>query len=255
MQAVYVEPKLTPLTFAEACEAMRFALTDNGRKPSDEVLALALAKSALETGRWKAIWNGNFGNIKAGESYVGMYTCIVLNEVLQGKVVWFAPEGRMAGGRGSPVVAEHYAVPPGHPQTRMRAYANQYDGAQSYVEFVAGGRYKAAWARLLAGDAAGYSRALKAAGYYTADEPTYTKAVVSLHTDMLRAVRGLKPEHEIDLRSGEYDALRTLVVVNRFVVEEYERVREGFGSGAAMQEYERRDTDRSPPPSDMEPNT
>ncbi len=42
----------------------------------DDTLALALAKTALETGRWQRIWNSNFGNIKASESYVGQYTCI-----------------------------------------------------------------------------------------------------------------------------------------------------------------------------------
>jgi hypothetical protein len=146
MIATYVPSVLTPLTFDEAAGALRAALRDKLQaNPTTEALALALA-----------IWNANYGNVKAGPNYVGMYTCITLNEVLGGKVVWFAPEGQLAGGRGTPIVGERHAVPPGHPQTRMRAYANRYDGAFAYVDFVAGGRYADAWQRLLVGDAAGY---------------------------------------------------------------------------------------------------
>lgn len=249
MQAVYVMPKLTPLTFVQAAAAMRWALTSNGVGPTDNVLALALAKTALETGRWTAIWNDNWGNIKAGDKYHGMFTCIVLNEVLNGKLVWFAPDGQLAGGRGSAVVGQRWAVPPGHPQTRMRAYANEYDGAQSYVDFVSGGRYAKAWQKLLAGDAAGYVHALKVAGYFTADEATYTKAVVSLHNEMVAKLRG--EEHdEVNLDAPEYDPLRNVRVLDQFTTTEYERLRnERSGAGAAMAEYERAgDTDPAPPP-------
>jgi len=148
-----------------------------GVEPSDRALALALAKTALETARWKSMWNWNWGNIKAGENFEGMYTCISLNEVLEGKTVWFAPSGRLdvKGGR---VIAEAYKVPPGHPQTRMRAYANGFDGAQEYVTFLANGRYRDAWARLLEGDPVGFVRELKAKGYFTADESSYRLGVV-----------------------------------------------------------------------------
>ena len=50
---------------------MRWALaTHLGQKEHDvrdEVVALALAKTALETGRWTAIWCDNWGNVKAGD--------------------------------------------------------------------------------------------------------------------------------------------------------------------------------------------
>jgi hypothetical protein len=254
MQAVYVEPQLTPLTFEDAAQAMRWALTDDATKqaPSDETLALALAKTALETGRWKAIWNDNWGNIKAGDKYVGMYTCIVLNEVLNGKVVWFAPNGQLSAGRGTPVVGAPLAVPPGHPQTRMRAYANQYDGALAYVEFVKGGRYAAAWQKLLAGDAVGYVHALKVAGYFTADEATYTKAVVALQKEMLAKLRA-QPHDEVDLDAPEYNPLRNLHVIDHYVDAEYERIRAGFNAAQSLREYEGSDTE--PPTPDAEPNS
>jgi hypothetical protein len=214
MLATYVDPKLTPMAFEEAEAAMRAALGGMlSTRPRDEVLSLALAKSALETGRWKAIWNDNWGNVKAGSTYGGMFTCITLNEVLSGKVVWFAPEGQLAGGRGSAVVGQRYDVPPGHPQTRMRAYANHYDGAYAYVDFVSGKqRYAASWQALLAGDPVGYVRELKKAGYFTADEEPYRKAVVSLHKEFLAKVRN-KPREPED--EPDWDALRAIVATQQ----------------------------------------
>jgi hypothetical protein len=214
--ATYVHPRTTPYTFEEAAEAMRAALTAYlGGKPRDEVLALALAKSALETGRWRSIWCHNFGNQKAGPEYVGMFTCITLNEVLAGEVVWFTPEGQLRGTPGSAVVGQRWPVPPGHPQTRMRAYANRYDGAYAYVDFVSSQRrYTAAWHALLAGEPVTYVSELKRAGYFTADELPYRKAVVSLHREFLTKLRGQGwTPSEPD---PDWSRLRRLVVAQRF---------------------------------------
>src|SRR5512133_3177238 len=94
MRAAYVPPVRTPLTWREAAHCLRWALG----MPRPSVLALAWAKSALETGRWSAMWGYNWGNVKASTSYAGMYTCITLNEVLPARgVVWFAPEGELSG--------------------------------------------------------------------------------------------------------------------------------------------------------------
>lgn len=185
MLAKYTPAVKTPLTFEQAAAAMREALTAKlGAPPTVEAMALALAKTALETGRWQAIYCFNWGNIKASPSYQGSYCCIELNEVLGGKVVWFAPSGRIAH-KGGPAIAEFSTVPPGHPQTRMRAHATAAEGAKAYVDFVAGGRYAAAWQRLLAGDAVGYATMLRQAGYYTAPLADYLKGVVSLQREFI----------------------------------------------------------------------
>lgn len=205
MKAVYTEPVRTVFTFEQAEAAMRWALKCQlDADPRDEVVALALAKTALETGRWKSCWNGNWGNIKAGEKYEGQYTCILLNEVLRrgGRdvVVWFRPEGELVGGPTSPLKGAPIPVPEGHPQTRMRAYANHYDGALSYVEFVAGGMYAKAWQSLLRGDATQYVYDLKAKGYFTADVNIYAKSVDSIFREFLSRIRRLPdvPEAEVD---------------------------------------------------------
>ncbi len=192
VKAVYVAPFKTPLTFAEAAKAMRQGiLVATGEHPSNAALALALAKTALETGRWQSMWNNNWGNVKAGAEYYGMYTCITLNEVLNGRTVWFAPEGELVRKDG-PLKYAPLAVPPGHVQTRMRAYANAYDGAQQYVDFVANRRNRAAWQRLLAGDPAGYVHALKVKGYFTADEATYRRGVERIFAEYLSGLETLR---------------------------------------------------------------
>jgi hypothetical protein len=206
MKAVYVEPVKTPLTFDEAADRMQQGiLVATGIAPTTKALALALAKTALETARWQSMYCHNWGNIKAGDSYVGMYTCIPLNEVLNGKVVWFDPKGQLDR-KGGGLVGVEWGVPPGHPQTRMRAYANGFDGAQQYVDFVANGRYKDAWARLLDGDAPGYVRALRAKGYFTADEATYLRGVESLFREFhakLEARRDTDPAPPLEPDHGE----------------------------------------------------
>lgn len=215
MQAIFQEAKRTPCTFEEAAEMMKWKLsTVLGKDPSVEVLSLALAKTALETGRWTQIWNSNWGNVKAGETYQGMFTCIKLNEVLGGKLVWFAPEGQLTSKTGV-VVGKVWEVPPGHPQTRMRAYANNYDGVDSYVDFVSGGRYKAAWAKLLAGDAVGYVHSLKLAGYFTASEELYRKGVVALQNEFLKKLKMEKPVKA----NVEWEKLQAMVPQLQFDVE------------------------------------
>lgn len=229
MKAAYVEPVRTPLTFEHAAECMRWALkTQLGTNPADPVLALALAKTALETGRWTQIWNNNWGNVKAADTYAGMFTCIKLNEVLtrHGKkvVIWFAPEGELTSANGT-IIGNPIAVPDGHPQTRMRALANEYDGVDSYVQFVAVGYYAQAWLRLLDGDAAGYVHNLKARGYFTADEAVYTRGVVSLQREFVARLRSEEPPESIDL---EWIALRDLVPELQFSADELKESACGF---------------------------
>jgi len=177
--ATYAEPSVTPLSFHDAQEALRWALGN----PKLEQLALCLAKSALETGRWQKIWNYNFGNVKAGGSYIGMFTCIRLNEVIDGKVKWFNPD------------SEGFAVPPGHPQTRMRAYANAWDGAQEYIG-VLRGRFGLAYDAMMTGDPVKYVHTLKAMHYFTADEGAYLKGVQSLYREFVAKLQGL-PHEEV----------------------------------------------------------
>jgi hypothetical protein len=220
MKAQYVEPRRTPLTFEEARHCLEWALKWTiGKEPSDDVLALSMAKCALETGRWTQMWCNNWGNVKCGPEHIGMFTCITLNEVLKGKLVWFAPEGQLscAPSKGGKLTAQPLPVPDGHPQTRMRAFANQFSGVEEYVSFVANGRYKSAFAKLLAGDAVGYVHALKVAMYFTADETLYRNGVVALQREMLARIRNVEPPTKVDL---EWERLLQIVPGMQFDVAE-----------------------------------
>lgn len=143
----------------EAAYALREAWKKlYGDYPSNNSLALMWSQWALETGRGKAIWNYNFGNIKrsADEDYC-MYRC---NEDINGKLEWFDPPNK---------------------QTWFRSYSTAVDGAYDYIRFLSQKqRYQIAWAAVKAGDPAAFGHALKMAGYYTANEAQYTKGLVSL---------------------------------------------------------------------------
>lgn len=192
MIATFIEDTLTPFSFEEADEAMTAALPKGSRV---EVRALALAKTALETGRWKKIHCSNWGNIKAGDTYVGMFTAFACGEELKEGSCWFEPDGTIKNlTHGTTTKPVAYDVPPGHPMTRFRAYANRFDGAFEYVDFVAGGHYAQAWLALLAGDAVGYVHQLKAKGYFTAAEGPYVAAVVAMQREFIGKLRGELPE-------------------------------------------------------------
>lgn len=211
MLATYVDAEKRPLAFEQAARAMKAALASQlGHDPSDAVLALALAKTALETGRWQSMWNDNWGNIKAAVSYVGMYTAFACNEILKGVAVWFTPRGRLDHKDGT-VIAEWYDGEPWHPQTRFRAYANEFDGCYSYVDLIATGRYKVAWAMLLSGNVTGFVHELKLAGYFTADEGLYLKGVSGLYNEMLARVKDLP--HEEHIPEGDHDWALILATV------------------------------------------
>lgn len=203
MTATFTEDLLTPLTFEQASEAMKAALaTQLVHQPSDEVLALALAKTALETARWQSLHRSNMGNAKAGVTFVGMYTAFACNEILNGIAVWFSPYGRLDK-KGGVVVAESFSGEPWHPQTRFRAYANEFDGCYEYVALIATGRYKVAWTKLLSADIVGFIHELKLAKYFTADESLYLKGVQGLYGEMLARVRKLP--HEAFVPDGDHD--------------------------------------------------
>lgn len=215
MRAIYTPPRRTPMSFQEAEGlarwALRFAL---GSEPSDEVVALFLAKTGLETGRWSAIWNGNWGNWKGTETWEGMFTCIVLNEVLKRNgrdtLVWFAPEGELSGNpaKGGKLIEAPIPVPDGHPQTRMRAFPGNTHGVEVYVDSLERGRYREAWGFLLRGDATAYVHSLKQKGYFTADEELYRKGVVSLQKEFLARIRSEAPPPPVDL---EWERLKLAV--------------------------------------------
>jgi len=177
MLARLIPDRVTPLAPQEVARAFRGALeTVMGRTPSNATLALLVAQSALETGRWKAIHCFNFGNVKAGSTYSGLYCQFRCNEVIKGKIEWFDPP---------------------HPQCNFRAFESAESGAIDHIRFLSQSKlYAYAWQVAQTGMPLAFVDALKHAGYFTADETPYAKAVASLWK-----------EYQAMLNNGDADTL------------------------------------------------
>src|SRR5437868_7021449 len=104
MLAQYLPDKLTVLTPREAVESLRAAfITLEGVAPSPQCLSLHVAQAMLEAARFKSCHNFCYTNAKASANYVGYFTCYRCNEKLADGWHWYAPEGELVGGYGTPL--------------------------------------------------------------------------------------------------------------------------------------------------------
>ncbi len=190
MRASFTTAVKTPCTPFELAQGYELALGGDGNV-SPGCIAVLMAHAALECGRdvkrnliGPSCWNFNLGNIKAGATYEGLYTCIRLNEYLveNGKrvLVWFSPEGREPLPVTQDTAHLPLPVPPGHPQTRMRAHSTLHEGIERKIAFLRGARWLRALVAAERGDAAQYVAEIHAQRYFTADFAPYQRAVVSL---------------------------------------------------------------------------
>lgn len=127
-----------------------------GSAPSKEQVAMILAQNDLETGHRKSMWNYNVGNITTkGDGAFDYFDDLSTNEQTR-PGVWKKMK------------------------LKYRAYPNLDAGVKDYLNFLSSGRYTKAWQHIVNPNPSSFSKALKAAGYYTADEAPYTKNLVSL---------------------------------------------------------------------------
>lgn len=200
MKASYIPPVRTPVSPVDVSRAYRHALSViTGVNPKPEAVAVLHAQCALETGHMKSCWNFGVGNVKAGNKYEGLFTCIRLNERMpqpDGSLAyeWYRPEGKEKAD-GS-IDGQVYTVPDGHPQTRMRAFRNLGDGVRDKIRFLNEPNWRPALAHALTGNAGAYVKAIKALGYFTSDVEKYMRAVVSLTAKLLPVARGVAEETE-----------------------------------------------------------
>lgn len=124
------------------------------------------AHSAHETGRWKSMWNYNFGNIR-GKSAAGEWTSI------KG-----ASEIEKRDGKD---VEVFYDI---GPDNMFASYSSPMEGARAYVRFLGTAtkppnpnRYAKAWDAATAGDVAAFCREIKSQGYFTANLQKYIVAM------------------------------------------------------------------------------
>ena len=214
MKATIVPDLLTRCDAPTYLRAIRSGLeTLSGRTPSTAHVAVLTAQSALESGRWRSMHRFNPGNIKASPTYEYLYCQFRCNEVIGGKVLWFDPP---------------------HPQTNFRAFMDLDTGVLDYLRFLADrARYRPAWEAAASGDPVRFVHALKTAGYFTADEAPYLRAVVSLfheYSGLLNqydVAPAPDDEHEAAVRiitPDEERLIHNTAVLNSFVDREYERI-------------------------------
>jgi hypothetical protein len=177
VKGVYVPPARTPVHVDALREALKTQLTRRGVEASPHALNALLAMSAHETGQWRSCWNHNLGNVKAGPDWPGLYTCLSnVWEVIAGKTRWFSPGGETAG-KGGPIVGNQYTTPPGHPQTRFRAYPSLLDGVEGWVIKMVTAYGKSTSILFGGGSTDEFIASLKAHRYFTGDLERYQASV------------------------------------------------------------------------------
>ena len=139
------------LTRADPAEMQSANARAMGPGASPAAIRMLAAQSALETAGGKSMYGYNFGGIK-GVGPGGLSHKLMTTEVENGK------EKRL-------------------PQ-QFRAYGSLDEGASDYVNFIRQ-NYPEAYQRAIAGDVAGYAKALKQRGYYTQDEAKYLEGLRS----------------------------------------------------------------------------
>ncbi|HYQ29545.1 MAG TPA: hypothetical protein VER04_20075 [Polyangiaceae bacterium] len=153
-----VANRLTPLTRQDAAAALAEAYARvTGGSPSARILALLLAHTAFETGRWQKLHNFNFGNVKATPSFsfITQFRC---SEVENGVEQFFDPPD---------------------PHCNFRAYTNPADGAVDYIKVLQSRPHW--WAGLQTEDPAAFVAALATPPkYFTGDPAAYKRAMASL---------------------------------------------------------------------------
>jgi hypothetical protein len=153
-----VANRLTPLTRPDAAAALAEAYARvTGAPPSARVLALLLAHTAFETGRWQKLHNFNFGNVKAAPSFsfITQFRC---SEVENGVEQFFDPPD---------------------PHCNFRAYSNAADGAVDYIKVLQSRPHW--WAGLQTEDPGAFVDALATPPkYFTGDPAAYKRAIASL---------------------------------------------------------------------------
>lgn len=180
--------RIIPVSWKELrdgfCEAHGVVFHDPITVPH---LGVLMAQSDLETGRRKAIWNFEFGNKKAGLSYIAQprhhHQYFRCNERL--------PDPNDGG------KLKYFWFDPTHAQTRFRAHTSVARGLEAQIVFLGtasnparGNRYQKAWDAARAGDPAGYCDELAKAHYFTAGLGPYKRAVVSIYNEYMADLEG-----------------------------------------------------------------
>lgn len=129
-----------------------------GTIPSKAQVSLILAQNNLETGHRASMYNYNIGNLTTdGNGPFNFYDDLTTDEQIN-PGVWKKKN------------------------LKYRAYTSLKDGVKDYLKLLSGENYSAAWQNILHPNPIAFSKSLKDAGYYTANEAPYTEALTKLYS-------------------------------------------------------------------------
>ena len=164
--------KKTPIAPTDLEAALTSAwLAKFGSDPPTNAIAVLMSQSALETGSWQSCVCYNLGNVKASTNANDHCFFTTWENMSASQIAAYVA----ASTPDAPVreVSPTKAVfGPRHPVACFRAFGSLTEGAAFYLNFLAT-HYSAAWAFVLTGDIFGFNHALKAHGFYSADESAY----------------------------------------------------------------------------------
>lgn len=197
----FIPAARTPVKVEEVFAALRKVWIERlGTDPKRESLLVLCAQWALETGRGKSMWNFNLGNQKGrpGGSDGRSWTFFACNEILSASTADrnVAAANPRIDGKGQDAVITKSLVNglkevwfyPNNPACCFRAYRGLDEGARDYFDLLRK-RFASAWPAVEAGDPASFSRLLKQARYYTADEGHYTRGLVAIFGEYQRDIK------------------------------------------------------------------
>lgn len=165
-----------------------------GGTPKREALALVLAQSALETGRWDKMVDWNFGGVKSQSTRIDhtyFWTAECVAEASGQDVIRKSTDqapAKLAKDQSKCKPGQlRISVGPKHPWARFRAFESAEAGARDYLGFLST-RTKAWEVANTTADAKAFVAALKKSGYFTGPEDVYFANVSSMQREFLRTL-------------------------------------------------------------------
>lgn len=196
----------TPLTFDGLIDATISGYRHlMGANPSPEATSVAVAQAAIESGNGKSMKNNNPGNRKKPKDWEGDFCQYECDEIFDSKMTALAQKlghTEVSLWKGGPKY--RVVLFPPHPWSSFVSFPTLGEGFSDWLGLLAlADRYRIAWHYLFIGDAAGFVHALHAAGYMTADEETYKRAVVSISKKALPGCRNRLAGNELGLTDDD----------------------------------------------------
>ena len=185
--------KRTPVTVQQMADAMYTAWCRYfNSPPAHKSIYVLLAQWALETGRGAQMHNFNVGNVKArpnGEYDFQYFACNERLRTATAKQMQSADPKTARITRTNSDGTSWIWFYPKNTGCCFRAFEQLDDGVFDYLCMMINHQmFKRAWPAVLAGSPQQFSHLLKQAGYYTADEQTYTHTMVLLFNEFSKTV-------------------------------------------------------------------